>query len=54
MQLSRAVGVHVQRPYGVGGVNLVMALALVGAAAGALYPAFRAATYDPVVALAYE
>ena len=29
-------------------------LALVGAAAGALYPAFRAATYDPVVALAYE
>lgn len=30
------------------------ALALVGAAAGALYPAFRAATYDPVVALAYE
>ena len=31
-----------------------MALALIGAAAGALYPAFRAATYDPVVALAYE
>jgi putative ABC transport system permease protein len=31
-----------------------IALALVGAAAGALYPAFRAATYDPVVALAYE
>ncbi|HVH72401.1 MAG TPA: FtsX-like permease family protein, partial [Candidatus Dormibacteraeota bacterium] len=29
-------------------------LALVGATAGALYPAFRAATYDPVVALAYE
>ena len=29
-------------------------LALAGAAAGALYPAFRAATYDPVVALAYE
>src|SRR5947209_6490223 len=29
-------------------------LALVGAAAGALYPALRAATYDPVVALAYE
>ena len=29
-------------------------LALVGASAGALYPAFRAATYDPVVALAYE
>ncbi|OLB30255.1 MAG: ABC transporter permease [Acidobacteria bacterium] len=31
-----------------------MALALVGATAGALYPAFRAAAYDPVVALAYE
>jgi putative ABC transport system permease protein len=30
------------------------ALALVGAAAGALYPALRAASYDPVVALAYE
>ena len=29
-------------------------LALAGAAAGALYPALRAATYDPVVALAYE
>jgi len=29
-------------------------LALAGAAAGALYPAVRAATYDPVVALAYE
>ena len=31
-----------------------IALALAGAAAGALYPAVRAATYDPVVALAYE
>ncbi|HKW34045.1 MAG TPA: FtsX-like permease family protein [Candidatus Acidoferrum sp.] len=31
-----------------------IALALAGAAAGALYPALRAATYDPVVALAYE
>lgn len=29
-------------------------LALVGAATGAAYPAFRAASYDPVVALAYE
>lgn len=29
-------------------------LAFVGAAAGALYPALRAAGYDPVVALAYE
>jgi putative ABC transport system permease protein len=29
-------------------------LALVGATAGALYPALRAASYDPVVALAYE
>jgi putative ABC transport system permease protein len=29
-------------------------LAIVGAAAGALYPALRAASYDPVVALAYE
>jgi putative ABC transport system permease protein len=29
-------------------------LALVGAALGAAYPAFRAASYDPVVALAYE
>jgi putative ABC transport system permease protein len=29
-------------------------LALVGAAAGVAYPAFRAASYDPVVALAYE
>src|SRR5260221_758875 len=31
-----------------------IALALVGAAAGAVYPALRAAGYDPVVALAYE
>lgn len=29
-------------------------LALVGAAIGAVYPALRAASYDPVVALAYE
>ncbi len=29
-------------------------LALVGAATGAAYPALRAASYDPVVALAYE
>jgi putative ABC transport system permease protein len=29
-------------------------LALAGAALGAAYPAFRAASYDPVVALAYE
>jgi putative ABC transport system permease protein len=29
-------------------------LALAGATAGALYPALRAATFDPVVALAYE
>ncbi len=29
-------------------------LAIVGAAAGAVYPALRAASYDPVVALAYE
>lgn len=29
-------------------------LALVGSAAGAVYPALRAASYDPVVALAYE
>jgi len=29
-------------------------LALTGAAIGAMYPAFRAASYDPVVALAYE
>ena len=29
-------------------------LAVVGASAGAVYPALRAASYDPVVALAYE
>jgi putative ABC transport system permease protein len=29
-------------------------LAFVGASAGAIYPALRAASYDPVVALAYE
>lgn len=31
-----------------------IALAVVGAATGAVYPALRAASYDPVVALAYE
>lgn len=31
-----------------------LGLALLGAAAGAVYPALRAASYDPVVALAYE
>jgi putative ABC transport system permease protein len=31
-----------------------MGLALLGAATGAVYPALRAASYDPVVALAYE
>jgi putative ABC transport system permease protein len=29
-------------------------LALVGASIGAIYPALRAASYDPVIALAYE
>ncbi len=29
-------------------------LALIGAAAGSIYPAMRAAGFDPVVALAYE
>jgi len=29
-------------------------LALAGAVAGAVYPAVRAASFDPVVALAYE
>jgi putative ABC transport system permease protein len=29
-------------------------LALAGSAIGATYPALRAASYDPVVALAYE
>ena len=29
-------------------------LAIIGAAAGAVYPALRAASFDPVVALAYE
>jgi putative ABC transport system permease protein len=29
-------------------------LAVAGAAIGAMYPALRAASYDPVVALAYE
>ncbi len=29
-------------------------LALIGATTGAVYPALRAASYDPVVALAYE
>jgi putative ABC transport system permease protein len=31
-----------------------LGLALLGSAAGAVYPALRAASYDPVVALAYE
>jgi len=38
-------------PGWVGGAIL---LAVAGAAAGAVYPAMRAASYDPVVALAYE
>jgi putative ABC transport system permease protein len=35
-------------------VFAAVGLALAGAATGAAYPAFRAASYDPVVALAYE
>jgi putative ABC transport system permease protein len=35
-------------------IFLSVVLALVGAALGAVYPALRAASYDPVVALAYE
>lgn len=35
-------------------VFLSVLLAVVGAALGAAYPAYRAASYDPVVALAYE
>jgi len=37
-----------------GWVFKALALAVAGAALGAAYPAFRAASYDPVVALAYE
>ena len=37
-----------------GWIFSAIGLALVGAAAGAIYPALRAASYDPVVALAYE
>jgi len=37
-----------------GWIFSAVVLAFVGAAAGALYPALRAASYDPVVALAYE
>jgi putative ABC transport system permease protein len=37
-----------------GWVFSAIALAIAGAAAGAIYPALRAASYDPVVALAYE
>lgn len=35
-------------------VGSAVLLALAGAAIGAIYPALRAASYDPVVALAYE
>jgi putative ABC transport system permease protein len=38
----------------VGWIFASVLLAFVGASAGALYPALRAASYDPVVALAYE
>jgi putative ABC transport system permease protein len=37
-----------------GWLVIAVLLALAGAAAGALYPSLRAASYDPVVALAYE
>jgi putative ABC transport system permease protein len=37
-----------------GWVFKALVLAVAGAALGAAYPAFRAASYDPVVALAYE
>jgi putative ABC transport system permease protein len=37
-----------------GWIFSAVALALLGAAMGAAYPALRAASYDPVVALAYE
>ena len=37
-----------------GWIFSAVALAIVGAATGAVYPALRAASYDPVVALAYE
>jgi len=37
-----------------GWLGAALLLALAGAAAGAVYPALRAASFDPVVALAYE
>ncbi len=37
-----------------GWIFSAVALAIAGAAMGAVYPALRAASYDPVVALAYE
>jgi putative ABC transport system permease protein len=35
-------------------VGAAALLALAGASIGAIYPSLRAASYDPVVALAYE
>jgi putative ABC transport system permease protein len=37
-----------------GWIFAAVGLAIVGASMGAVYPALRAASYDPVVALAYE
>jgi putative ABC transport system permease protein len=37
-----------------GWVLSAIGLALIGATAGAAFPAFRAASHDPVIALAYE
>ena len=36
------------------GANDRVRLALIGAGLGAIYPAMRAASFDPVIALAYE
>jgi putative ABC transport system permease protein len=35
-------------------VAAAIVLAIIGSALGVAYPALRAASYDPVVALAYE
>jgi putative ABC transport system permease protein len=60
ISLLAGAGIHYRSPilpvevFNVGWIAKTTAIAIVGALAGAIYPAFKAARKDPIEALAYE
>jgi len=60
LSLVAGAGIHYRAPvlpvevFNLGWIGKTTLIAIVGALAGAVYPAFKAASKDPIEALAYE